>query len=150
MVEFALGGTIIVSAAVEGDHVTSSKKNCHSDSNARHSHDIIAASKALSCNTPGHRSSSGKNSGNSIIATGNGNFDAKSGSFNFATATSPITEATNATSGFCHSRSTGVLAAAAAIKWNGIGTGSEGGIVRQGSPPGNFFDFNFFKCLWHL
>ena len=128
------GGTLIVSAAVEGDHVmTSSKKNCQTDSNAaRHSNDIIAVGKALS-GTNGHRSSSGKNSGNSMIgAMGNGNYEAKSGSFNYMMAASPTTEATNATSGFCHSRSTGVLGA---VKWNGIGTGSEGGIVRQESPP---------------
>jgi hypothetical protein len=128
------GGTHIVSAAVEGDHVTSSKKN-ESNAAARHSNDIIAVSKALS-GTNGHRSSSGRNSGNSTMGgVANGNYEVKSGSFHYMTGTSPTTEATNMTSGFCHSRSTGVLGAMAAIKWNGVGTGSEGGIVRQESPP---------------
>jgi hypothetical protein len=87
----------------------------------------------MSGTNPGHRSSSGKNSGNSV-ATGAANYEAKSGSYNYATANSPTTEATMATSGFCHSRSAGVLGGVGgvpAIKWNGIGGGSEGGIGRH-------------------
>ena len=73
---------------------------------SRHSNDVIG--KTISGSNNGQKSSSGRNSGNS---NGTGNVEAKSGSFNFVTANSPTTEATMtmATSGFCHSRSAGVL-----------------------------------------
>ena len=137
----SVGGTMIVSAAVEGD------MNHINDSN-----DIIAVGKALSSGHQNNKSSSGKCSANSMIGqNGNGNYDAKSGSYNYMTTVSPTTEATNATSGFCHSRSTGVLGISSGLKWNGVGTGSEGGMVRQESSPTGitkklvfFNQYNFF------
>ena len=101
---------MVVSAAIGGDHNNKFNGNVSVNlikkADSRHSNDVFGKNLSGTTNNNGQKSSSGKNSGNS---TGNGNHDAKSGSFNFVTANSPITEATVATSGFCHSRSTGVL-----------------------------------------